>query len=143
MIRHCSKSGFYKNRSVYSEPRGKPSGDLLRESAADISDLILCKSPLGDQVDLLGSGVEKEEGADLEGDGQAVHSEVRGDVLLRDLDANAVSFHKEGVFLDDSPSYLKHDRQPMLKQIQSLREFDDIRLIEKLIDVIIKRIKWM
>jgi predicted glycoside hydrolase/deacetylase ChbG (UPF0249 family) len=30
--------------------------------------------------------------------------------------------YKEGVFLDDSPSYLKHDRQPMQKQIQMLRE---------------------
>lgn len=30
--------------------------------------------------------------------------------------------YKEGVFLDDSPSYLKHERQPMLKQIQSLKD---------------------
>lgn len=37
--------------------------------------------------------------------------------------------YKDGVFLDDSPSYLKHERQPMLKQIQSLNEINDIELI--------------
>ena len=37
--------------------------------------------------------------------------------------------YKEGVFLDDSPSYLKHDRQHMLKQIQMLKELDDIEFI--------------
>ena len=30
--------------------------------------------------------------------------------------------YKEGIFLDDSPSYLKHERQPMQKQISSLQE---------------------
>jgi hypothetical protein len=30
--------------------------------------------------------------------------------------------YKDGVFLDDSPSYLKHDRQPMLQQIQMLND---------------------
>ena len=30
--------------------------------------------------------------------------------------------YKDGIILDDSPSYLKHDRQPMLKQIQMLKE---------------------
>ena len=30
--------------------------------------------------------------------------------------------YKSGVFLDDSPSYLKHERQPMLKQIQMLKD---------------------
>lgn len=30
--------------------------------------------------------------------------------------------YKEGAFLDDSPSYLKHERQPMLKQIQALKD---------------------
>lgn len=30
--------------------------------------------------------------------------------------------YKDGVFLDDSPSYLKHERQPMLKQIQMLKD---------------------
>ena len=30
--------------------------------------------------------------------------------------------YKENVFLDDSPSYLKHDRQPMLKQMQLLKD---------------------
>lgn len=30
--------------------------------------------------------------------------------------------YKDGVFLDDSPSYLKHDRQPMMRQIQMLKE---------------------
>ena len=34
--------------------------------------------------------------------------------------------YKEDVFLDDSPSYLKHDRQPMMKQIQLLKEVDGI-----------------
>ena len=32
--------------------------------------------------------------------------------------------YKDGVFLDDSPSYLKHDRQPMMKQIQMLKDLD-------------------
>lgn len=31
--------------------------------------------------------------------------------------------YKNGVLLDDSPSYLKHDRQPMLQQIQMLKKF--------------------
>lgn len=30
--------------------------------------------------------------------------------------------YKEGIFLDDSPSYLGHDRQPMTKQIQMLKD---------------------
>lgn len=30
--------------------------------------------------------------------------------------------YKDGVFLDDSPSYLKHERQPMLVQIQMLKD---------------------
>lgn len=37
--------------------------------------------------------------------------------------------YKGGVFLDDSPSYLKHDRQPMEKQISELRQFDDIQFV--------------
>ena len=37
--------------------------------------------------------------------------------------------YKEGVFLDDSPSYLKHERQPMLKQIQSLKELGGVGVI--------------
>ena len=37
--------------------------------------------------------------------------------------------YKEGVFLDDSPSYLKHDRQPMLKQIQALKNLGNIEFI--------------
>ncbi len=37
--------------------------------------------------------------------------------------------YKEGVFLDDSPSYLKHDRQPMFKQIQMLKETGDVEFI--------------
>ena len=37
--------------------------------------------------------------------------------------------YKNGVFLDDSPSYFKHDRQPMLKHIQMLKELGDIDLI--------------
>lgn len=37
--------------------------------------------------------------------------------------------YKEGVFLDDSPSYIKHERQPMLKQIQMLRELGDVEFV--------------
>lgn len=37
--------------------------------------------------------------------------------------------YKEGVFLDDSPSYLKHERRPMLNQIQDLREIGDVEFI--------------
>ena len=37
--------------------------------------------------------------------------------------------YKEGVFLDDSPSYLKHERQPMLKQIHDLKEIGDIEFV--------------
>ena len=39
------------------------------------------------------------------------------------------NYKEDGTFLDDSPSYLKHERQPMLKQIQSLREIDDIEFV--------------
>ena len=37
--------------------------------------------------------------------------------------------YKEGVFLDDSPSYLKHERQPMLKQIQLLKDCTDLEFV--------------
>ena len=37
--------------------------------------------------------------------------------------------YKDGVFLDGSPSYLNHERQPMLKQIQMLKELDNIEFI--------------
>lgn len=37
--------------------------------------------------------------------------------------------YKEGVFLDDSPSYLKHERQPMLRQIQELRKVEGIEAV--------------
>lgn len=37
--------------------------------------------------------------------------------------------YKEGVFLDDSPSYLQHDRQPMLQQIQMLKESGNIEFL--------------
>lgn len=37
--------------------------------------------------------------------------------------------YKDGVFLDDSPSYLKHERQPMTKQIQSLKAFEPLEFI--------------
>ena len=36
------------------------------------------------------------------------------------------NYKEDGTFLDDSPSYLKHERQPMLKQIQMLREIGDV-----------------
>lgn len=37
--------------------------------------------------------------------------------------------YKNGVFLDDSPSYLKHDRQPMPQQIQMLKESENIEFL--------------
>ncbi len=37
--------------------------------------------------------------------------------------------YKEGVFLDDSPSYIQHKRQPMLKQIQMLRELGNVEFV--------------
>ena len=37
--------------------------------------------------------------------------------------------YKDGVFLDDSLSYLRHDRQTMIKQIQLLKELEDIEFI--------------
>lgn len=37
--------------------------------------------------------------------------------------------YKEGVFLDDSPSYLKHDRQPMLEQIEQLKKKGNIEFV--------------
>ena len=37
--------------------------------------------------------------------------------------------YKDGVFLDDSPSYIKHERQSMLKQIQNLKEMGNLKFI--------------
>ena len=37
--------------------------------------------------------------------------------------------YKEGAFLDDSPSYLKHDRQPMLNHVQRLKDSEDVEFI--------------
>jgi len=37
--------------------------------------------------------------------------------------------YKDGMFLDDSPSYLKHDRQPMLKQVQMLKATGNIEFL--------------
>lgn len=37
--------------------------------------------------------------------------------------------YKDGVFLDDSPSYLKHERQPMQNQIQMLKDIGSIEFI--------------
>lgn len=39
------------------------------------------------------------------------------------------NYKEDGTFLDDSPSYLGHERQPMLKQIQMLREIDNIEFL--------------
>lgn len=39
------------------------------------------------------------------------------------------SNYKDGVFLDDSPSYLKHDRRPMEQQIQKLKEMQDVEFV--------------
>lgn len=46
--------------------------------------------------------------------------------------------YKNGVFLDDSPSYLKHERQPMLKQIQMLREINHVEFVSWEDDLLIK-----
>lgn len=37
--------------------------------------------------------------------------------------------YKNGIFLDDSPSYLKHERQPLPKQIQMLRDLGNVEFI--------------
>ena len=37
--------------------------------------------------------------------------------------------YKESVFLDDSPSYLKHERRPMIEQIHDLREIGNAEFI--------------
>lgn len=37
--------------------------------------------------------------------------------------------YKDGIFLDDSPSYLKHERQPMLNQVQKLKEIENLQFI--------------
>lgn len=37
--------------------------------------------------------------------------------------------YKEGVFLDDSPSYLRHERRPMIDQIQDLRATGNVEFI--------------
>ena len=37
--------------------------------------------------------------------------------------------YKDGVFLDDSPSYLGHERHSMQQQIESLKEFGDIEFV--------------
>lgn len=39
------------------------------------------------------------------------------------------NYKEDGAFLDDSPSYLKHERRPMLIQIQELREKGDVEFI--------------
>jgi predicted glycoside hydrolase/deacetylase ChbG (UPF0249 family) len=37
--------------------------------------------------------------------------------------------YKEGVILDDSPSYLKHERRPMIDQIQDLRAIGSVEFV--------------
>lgn len=37
--------------------------------------------------------------------------------------------YKKDVFLDDSPSYLNHDRQPMEKQIMELKRIEESTFI--------------
>ena len=37
--------------------------------------------------------------------------------------------YKDGILLDDSPSYLKHDRQPLLKHVQLLKETGSIEYV--------------
>lgn len=37
--------------------------------------------------------------------------------------------YKDGVFLDDSPSYLKHERKPMLRHIGLLKELENVKFI--------------
>lgn len=47
--------------------------------------------------------------------------------------------YKDGVLLDDSPSYLKHERQPMLKNINQLKELRDVEFISWEDLVIVKK----
>lgn len=37
--------------------------------------------------------------------------------------------YKDGIFLDDSPSYLKHERQPLEKHIRALRGIEDVQFL--------------
>ena len=37
--------------------------------------------------------------------------------------------YKDSIFLDDSPSYIGHERQPMTNQMQNLREIDNIEFM--------------
>lgn len=37
--------------------------------------------------------------------------------------------YKQGIFLDDSPSYLQHEMQPMIKQIEMLKSLDNMEFI--------------
>ena len=37
--------------------------------------------------------------------------------------------YKDGIFIDDSPSYLHHDIQPMLNQIQMLKVVGNIEFV--------------
>lgn len=39
------------------------------------------------------------------------------------------NYKEDGTFLDDSPSYLKHERRPMINQIQDLREIENVEFI--------------
>lgn len=37
--------------------------------------------------------------------------------------------YKDGILLDDSPSYLHHDRQPLQNHIQKLKEIEDVEFV--------------
>lgn len=39
------------------------------------------------------------------------------------------NYKENGIFLDDSPSYLKHERQLMLNHVQKLKEIEDVQFI--------------
>ena len=39
------------------------------------------------------------------------------------------NYKEDGTFLDDSPSYIKHERRPMIDQIQDLRAMGNIEFI--------------
>ena len=52
--------------------------------------------------------------------------------LFQDCDTVELYCHphyKEGVLLDDSPSYLKHDRQPLKKQLELLKHDGDFEFV--------------
>ncbi len=48
------------------------------------------------------------------------------------------NYKEDGTFLDDSPSYINHERRPMLNQIQDLRELENVGFISWEDDILAK-----